>query len=150
MTDRPVKLTRHADHDPSLICRPALGYGLCEVADAGKAAALRPWWVCPNEPRCPHAAVLHDVYDDEDEVPRCCAEGCQCGARPGAAALDMAATRGVSAGAGRRLAQSGVGPELGSPSLRLGGFGLGLLWIWWRHENSLLLCNETRYRRFTS
>ena len=20
----------HADHDPSLICRPALGYGLCE------------------------------------------------------------------------------------------------------------------------
>lgn len=27
---KPV-LTRHADHDPSLICRPALGYGLCEV-----------------------------------------------------------------------------------------------------------------------
>jgi len=24
-------LRRHADHDPSLICRPALGYGLCEV-----------------------------------------------------------------------------------------------------------------------
>ena len=33
--ERPVKLTlkltRHADHDPLLICRPALGYGLCEV-----------------------------------------------------------------------------------------------------------------------
>ena len=29
--DRPVHLTRHADHDPGLICRPALGYGLCEV-----------------------------------------------------------------------------------------------------------------------
>jgi hypothetical protein len=35
--DRPVKLTpkltRHADHDPGLICRPALGYGLCEVLE---------------------------------------------------------------------------------------------------------------------
>ena len=31
--DRPVKLTRHADHDPSLVCRPALGYGLCEVLE---------------------------------------------------------------------------------------------------------------------
>ena len=31
MNDRPVKLTRHADHDPLLICRPALGYGLREV-----------------------------------------------------------------------------------------------------------------------
>ena len=29
----PVKLTRHADHDPSLICRPALGYGLCELLE---------------------------------------------------------------------------------------------------------------------
>ena len=25
------RLTRHRDHDPSLICRPAFGYGLCEV-----------------------------------------------------------------------------------------------------------------------
>lgn len=40
------------------------------------------WWLCPNEPRCGHAAVFHDIYDDEDQVPRCCAEGCQCGARP--------------------------------------------------------------------
>lgn len=31
--DRPVKLAKHADHDPSLICRPALGYGLCEVLE---------------------------------------------------------------------------------------------------------------------
>ena len=31
--ERPVKLTRHAGHDPSLICRPALGYGLCEVLE---------------------------------------------------------------------------------------------------------------------
>jgi hypothetical protein len=73
-------LRRHADHDPTLICRPTRGYGLCEVADAKTAATFRPWWVCPNEPRCPHAAVIHDVYDSEDEVPRCCAEGCQCGA----------------------------------------------------------------------
>ena len=34
-----LKLTRHADHDPLAICRPALGYGLCEVlkpADGGE------------------------------------------------------------------------------------------------------------------
>lgn len=24
---------RHKDHDPGLICRPALGYGLCEVLE---------------------------------------------------------------------------------------------------------------------
>ena len=34
MSDRPVKLTRHADYDPSLTFRPALGYGLCEVLGA--------------------------------------------------------------------------------------------------------------------
>ena len=50
--------------------------------EAGGGYPYRPWWACPNEPRCPHGAVIHDVYDDEDEVPRCCAEGCPCGARP--------------------------------------------------------------------
>ena len=42
---RPVKLTltRHGDHDPSLICRPALGYGLCEVLPDG--VDIRPWRV---------------------------------------------------------------------------------------------------------
>ncbi len=25
-------LLKHADHDPALICRPAFGYGLCELA----------------------------------------------------------------------------------------------------------------------
>jgi len=30
VTPEPV-LTRHKDHDPSLICRPAFGNGLCEV-----------------------------------------------------------------------------------------------------------------------
>ena len=24
-------LHRHSDHDPAIVCRPALGYGLCEV-----------------------------------------------------------------------------------------------------------------------
>lgn len=33
MPDPGVRLTRHADHDPSLTCRPALGYGLCEVLE---------------------------------------------------------------------------------------------------------------------
>lgn len=37
---------------------------------------------CPNEPSCSHAAFVHDVYDLEDQVPRCCTEGCQCGTRP--------------------------------------------------------------------
>ena len=32
--DRPVHLTRHADHDPGLICRPALGASeLCELLE---------------------------------------------------------------------------------------------------------------------
>lgn len=45
------------------------------------------WWRCPNEPPCGHAGLFHDVYDDEDQVPRCCAEGCPCGARPKAGPL---------------------------------------------------------------
>jgi hypothetical protein len=52
---------------------------------SGTLAGARQWWLCPNEPRCPHAALFHDVYDDEDEVPRCCADGCQCGAAAQAA-----------------------------------------------------------------
>ena len=34
-------MVRHADHDPGLPCRPALGHGLCYPAPAG--AALVPW-----------------------------------------------------------------------------------------------------------
>jgi hypothetical protein len=41
-----------------------------------------PWWLCPNEPRCPHARVFHDVEDYDDPLPRCCAEGCDCGKWP--------------------------------------------------------------------
>jgi hypothetical protein len=41
----PVKpepvLRRHKDHDPSLICRPAFGNGLCEVLPDG--VDVRPW-----------------------------------------------------------------------------------------------------------
>ena len=33
---------RHADHDPGLICRPALGYGLCEVLDPDEGGELSP------------------------------------------------------------------------------------------------------------
>ena len=39
----------------------------------------RGWWRCPNDPPCPHGAIVHDIYDDEDLVPRCCADGCDCG-----------------------------------------------------------------------
>ncbi|HET9966864.1 MAG TPA: hypothetical protein VFQ68_01435 [Streptosporangiaceae bacterium] len=38
-----------------------------------------PWWLCPNEPRCPHARVLHDSDDDDERPPTCCADGCRCG-----------------------------------------------------------------------
>ena len=32
MPTQPEPVVRvHKDHDPSLVCRPALGYGLCEV-----------------------------------------------------------------------------------------------------------------------
>ena len=37
------------------------------------------WWVCPNQPPCPHGAVVHDVEDFDDRLPRCCVEGCGCG-----------------------------------------------------------------------
>lgn len=37
------------------------------------------WWLCPNKPPCPHAAVLHDIEDLEDIRPRCCVPGCPCG-----------------------------------------------------------------------
>ncbi len=40
------------------------------------------WWRCPNNPACAHAAAFHDIEDLEDEIPRCCVEGCRCGARP--------------------------------------------------------------------
>jgi hypothetical protein len=35
-------LRRHADHDPSLTCRPALGHGLCEVLERAEADPAPP------------------------------------------------------------------------------------------------------------
>jgi len=35
-------------------------------------------WCCPNN-ACPHPALLHDRYDDEDPYPTCCAGDCRCG-----------------------------------------------------------------------
>lgn len=37
------------------------------------------WHPCPNEPRCPHPGVLHDIEDYDDLRPMCCAEDCTCG-----------------------------------------------------------------------
>jgi len=37
------------------------------------------WWLCPNEPRCPHGALLHDVDELDDPTPTCCVDGCPCG-----------------------------------------------------------------------
>ena len=33
-------LRRHADHDPAMVCRPALGYGLCEVLEPSEPIEL--------------------------------------------------------------------------------------------------------------
>jgi hypothetical protein len=41
IADEASLITRHADHDPTLPCRPALGNGLCYPAPAG--ARLVPW-----------------------------------------------------------------------------------------------------------
>ncbi len=41
------------------------------------------WWLCPNRPPCTHAAVVHDVDDLEDPIPRCRVSGCPCGAKLG-------------------------------------------------------------------
>lgn len=47
-------------------------------------AALAKLALCPNEPRCPHVAAFHDIYEPGDPYPTCCAEGCRCG-KPGTA-----------------------------------------------------------------
>ncbi len=36
-------------------------------------------WTCPNVPPCPHPGLIHDIYDWDDPLPRCCADGCDCG-----------------------------------------------------------------------
>lgn len=43
------------------------------------SADAAPWWLCPNVPRCPHGALLHDIEEPDDVLPTCGAEGCQCG-----------------------------------------------------------------------
>jgi hypothetical protein len=55
----------------------------------GSGAVSRAWstWgqqlrevsMCPNDPPCPHAALLHDIEDYDDPSPMCCVEGCDCG-----------------------------------------------------------------------
>lgn len=35
------QIVRHADHDPSLICRPAFGNGLCQPLSAELSAQIR-------------------------------------------------------------------------------------------------------------
>jgi hypothetical protein len=40
------------------------------------------WLTCPNEPRCPHMGLLHDINDYDDPAPMCCVEGCACGKSP--------------------------------------------------------------------
>jgi hypothetical protein len=46
------------------------------------AASPAAWWRCPNDPPCPHAAVVHDIEDLGDQTPTCCMDGCDCG-QPG-------------------------------------------------------------------
>ncbi len=44
----PPEPVRHADHDPAVICRPALGHGLCEPA--GRLTAVIHCHVCGDVP----------------------------------------------------------------------------------------------------
>lgn len=37
------------------------------------------WWLCPNDPPCPHGNALHDIEALGDPLPTCCADGCTCG-----------------------------------------------------------------------
>jgi hypothetical protein len=34
---------------------------------------------CPNDPRCPHPDVVHDIFEWGDPRPMCCVGGCYCG-----------------------------------------------------------------------
>lgn len=60
-------VSKHYDHQGGCVVMPM------------NAQTDGEWWLCPNEPRCPHGAVLHDFEDMEDDHPRCCVEGCDCG-----------------------------------------------------------------------
>ena len=66
-----------------------------------EADTMTAWWLCPNEPRCPHGAVIHDVYELGD-TPRCCVEGCDCGKREMARGLSRVAARPGDCGEGTR------------------------------------------------
>ncbi len=49
------------------------------------------WWLCPNDPPCPHVGVVHDIADWDDPIPTCCVEGCRCGKGADDAALRVLA-----------------------------------------------------------
>lgn len=54
------------------------------TAPAVLAGSATPgWWLCPNEPRCPHPSTLHDAEDLGGSRVICCADGCRCGRDPG-------------------------------------------------------------------
>jgi hypothetical protein len=36
---------------------------------------------CPNDPPCPHPALVHDTDELNQPQPLCCAQGCDCGRR---------------------------------------------------------------------
>ena len=35
---------------------------------------------CPNQPPCEHNGLVHEIDDWDDPSPRCCMDGCGCGA----------------------------------------------------------------------
>jgi hypothetical protein len=74
-------------HVSGLPVRPFPGVGRVAAAMTTPQPDAPAWWLCPNRPRCPHGAVLHDIRDHDDPLPRCCADGCDCGSRASYAAL---------------------------------------------------------------
>lgn len=86
----PDKGNEWHDGATSAICnlRSALGVGHARRMTSGvdwpslitqrAESGVSGWWRCPAR-RCPHPFNLHDIEDADDELPRCCVDGCDCG-----------------------------------------------------------------------
>lgn len=66
------------------------------------------WWLCPNDPPCPHGAIVHDIAEMDDEWPTCCVEGCSCGITPAAALAALASDPAPAVAAGEQAPREGA------------------------------------------
>jgi hypothetical protein len=87
-TARANCLQAHGVHVAGLVAIAAgvtaAGGGVLRLFVPGSIRAGAPYhpvadrYLCPNEPRCPHGAVLHDMRNGSSR--RCSGEGCGCAA----------------------------------------------------------------------